>query len=215
MTIVLAGETLELLAERALWWPRFGLLALSDLHLGKAESLQREGVPVPAEAGASDLARLGKLIDELRPQEVLILGDFIHQRTSWTASLKSALHSFFMSHRNLDWGLILGNHERGSEAELRDFPLAITTDDVKRESLIFTHGHRPQASGFYVAGHAHPVITLRDGPLRMRFPCFELRRSGLVLPSFGTWTGGQESVRQRGVRRFAVTPSEVFEVSER
>ena len=213
MNVTVHDEELTLLPERALWWARAGLLALSDVHLGRSESLQREGLPIPTEAGASDLARLGELVGRLAPREVLILGDFIHQRTSWSRALKAGLAGFFARHRGPDWTLILGNHERGSRAHLEELPLTLVTGHVARPPFRFTHGHETAPGGdFTVAGHRHPVVTLREGPLRLRFPCFVLDARELTLPSFGTWTGGHEIQARARHRYFAATPREVFEI---
>ena len=38
MTIPLAGETVILLPERVLYWPRAGTLFVADLHWGYVES---------------------------------------------------------------------------------------------------------------------------------------------------------------------------------
>ncbi len=62
LTTSLAGESVELLAERALYWPRTRTLLVADVHLGKAAAFRAGGVPVPRGATASDLARLGALV---------------------------------------------------------------------------------------------------------------------------------------------------------
>ena len=43
------GHGLQLLPQRALWDPQQRLLLLADLHLGKAESFQASGVPLPSD----------------------------------------------------------------------------------------------------------------------------------------------------------------------
>ncbi|MBC7753171.1 MAG: DEAD/DEAH box helicase, partial [Moraxellaceae bacterium] len=48
MRLNLRGETLELLPEKAFLWVEKAMLVLSDLHLGKADSLQAQGVPIPS-----------------------------------------------------------------------------------------------------------------------------------------------------------------------
>jgi len=48
LTVDVAGESVRLLPERAVYWPRKESLFLSDLHLGRVESLQKFGRPVPS-----------------------------------------------------------------------------------------------------------------------------------------------------------------------
>ena len=57
LLIDVAGVHLELLADRAVWLAATRTLLIADLHLGKAQSFRRAGVPVPsgttAASGAS------------------------------------------------------------------------------------------------------------------------------------------------------------------
>ncbi|HNG81848.1 MAG TPA: DEAD/DEAH box helicase, partial [Burkholderiaceae bacterium] len=69
--VELAGEALWLLPERALWWPAQSMLLVADVHLGKAQSFRRLGVPVPGGSGAESLARLSGLIAALRARELV------------------------------------------------------------------------------------------------------------------------------------------------
>ncbi|CAN5366364.1 hypothetical protein BH10PSE17_BH10PSE17_35830 [soil metagenome] len=42
-----AGERLELLPERAIWWPGERTLLIADVHFGKGAAFRALGVPVP------------------------------------------------------------------------------------------------------------------------------------------------------------------------
>ena len=44
--VTLAGETVELLAGRALHWPRARAVFVADVHLGKAAAFRAGGVPI-------------------------------------------------------------------------------------------------------------------------------------------------------------------------
>ena len=54
--------------------------------------------------------------------------------------------------------------------------------------------HDPaHASGerLHIAGHWHPVVKIPDGKrTSLRLPCFLKRDHTLVLPAFGSFTGG-------------------------
>ena len=43
----LAGEQMDLLPERAVWWGARGALLVADVHLGKASTFRARGLPVP------------------------------------------------------------------------------------------------------------------------------------------------------------------------
>lgn len=213
MILDLLGQRLELRPERALYWHEQKLLALSDLHLGKAESYQREGIPMPADQGVEDLTRLSHLIHELNPKSVLFVGDFIHARTSWSMGLKDELEGFFHVHRGREFHLIVGNHERGSLHHFEELPVQIVPD-FAASPFLFVHGHEKQRQ-FSVEGHLHPAITIKQGPLRFRLPCFVLEENRLILPSFGEWTGAADVTKQKHNRVFAVSGPSVFEIPPR
>ena len=76
----LAGEAVELYAERALLWTRMRTLFVADVHLGKAAAFRAGGVPVPRGSTASDLARLGALVEASGAKRLCVLGDFLHAK---------------------------------------------------------------------------------------------------------------------------------------
>lgn len=212
MTIDVAGETIILLPERAFFWPSRSLLGFSDVHLGKAHSLQRAGIPISAEAHREDLLTIASLVRKWQPSEIVILGDFIHQKDSWSDSLINQLHAFFREFAFICWTLILGNHERGSERFLKEFPIQIVREYLTLGPLTFTHGHEKRSEGFQIEGHVHPTVRLLSGPVKLRLPCFALEEGRLLLPSFGTLTGGFDITAGKNEKIFAITPKEVFEV---
>jgi hypothetical protein len=214
MILLCAGQKLDLLPERALFWQDAKSLVLSDVHLGKAESWRAQGLAIPAESGASDLARLRALIAERKPRSVYILGDFIHERRSWSLDLIDELSDFFAQHSQIDWTLILGNHERGSHTHLERLPMALIDEALERPPFLFQHGHRQRdgATGYRLCGHLHPQVSLHQGPRRLRCPCFVVGPHELWLPAFGTWTGGMTVKAKKDERIFAVAGREVFEV---
>jgi uncharacterized protein len=85
------GHRLELLAEKAAWDPQQGLLLLADLHLGKAESFQCQGIPLPSDGDATTLNALLALAHRLQPRLVVVLGDLIHNRLGLTEELRQKL----------------------------------------------------------------------------------------------------------------------------
>lgn len=66
------------------------------------------------------------------------------------------------------------------------------------------------AAGYELAGHLHPVLRLRDGQRdAMRLPGFWQRPGGLVLPAFGSFTGGH-AVRLAATDRFHAIAGEAI-----
>ncbi len=202
------GEALELLPQRALWLPGPRLLLLADLHLGKAESFQAQGVPLPSDGDGATLNPLLALAHRLRPAEVLVLGDLIHSRLGLTAELRAKLAAL-PELLGCALALVGGNHERGSWIE------GLPAQPSQRRGPLWL-SHEPEPPGvpglLNVCGHLHPVALLGGRGDRLRLPCFALdpRAPRLLLPSFGRLTGGHPC--PPGLRRWVVAEGAVLEL---
>ncbi len=216
MKIQCANEEIDLLPERAFFWAKEKLLGFSDVHIGKAESLQGFGIPLPAGTHREDLKKITDLIRTTGAQQVFILGDWIHARNSWTADIHQDLEKFFLQHQQVRWNLLLGNHDRGSAKKLARLPLIVLPDETPHGPFVFSHGHTAQGSRnkslFCIQGHHHPVVQIREGAMKLRLPCFVVEKNQMTLPSFGNLTGGHPILRQNGRRIFATTGKILFEV---
>jgi len=182
------GTRLELLAQRALWQPDSGLLLVADLHLGKAESFQASGIPLPSDGDLGNLNQLLELTAQLQPERVIVLGDLIHSRSGLTGELRDKIRAL-PSLLGCALELIGGNHDQGSWLE------GLAAGPCRRSGNLWL-SHEPNTPDHHdllnVAGHVHPVAVLGHGGDRLRLPCFALHRSKrqLLLPAFGALTGG-------------------------
>lgn len=184
------GHRLELLGARAVWDPTQRLLLVADLHLGKAESFQAHGVPLPSDGDASTLNALIALAHRWQPAEVVVLGDLIHGRLGLTGELRQKIQAL-PELLGCPLTLIAGNHERGSWLEG-----LVQQPSSRRGPLWLSHGPEPLPVGvgelLQLCGHLHPVATVGDRSDRLRLPCFvhDAEAQRLVLPAFGKLTGG-------------------------
>jgi len=182
------ASQLELLPQRALWHRASGCLLVADLHLGKAESFQASGIPLPSDGDLSTLNQLLDLAAQLQPQRVVVLGDLIHSRLGLTAELRAKIRAL-PELLGCPLELIGGNHDQGSWLE------GLSAGSPRRCGDLWL-SHEPctpmEADLLNVAGHVHPVAVLGKGADRLRLPCFALRRPArqLLLPAFGHLTGG-------------------------
>jgi Predicted ICC-like phosphoesterases len=78
MDVVIAGEPVRLLPERAAFWPRQRVLFVADLHMGKAAAFRASGLGVPEGHLADDLSRLSQAIARVGARQVIFLGDLLH-----------------------------------------------------------------------------------------------------------------------------------------
>jgi DNA ligase-associated metallophosphoesterase len=184
------GEEVWLLPERAAWAPAWQLLLLADLHVGKAGHFRRHGLAMPSGAQARDLERLGRLLDELQPKEVLLLGDLFHSAANaeW-----EDFRSFVRRFPEVAFVLLPGNHDRAFVAADWAGDLQLAPALWQRSPFVFTHEPleaAPEAGYVNVCGHLHPGVRLAGrGRMKATLPCFWLGPQRLVLPAFGSLTG--------------------------
>jgi DNA ligase-associated metallophosphoesterase len=205
LAIGCAGETLWLLPQRALWWPAARVLWVADLHLGKAAAYRALGQPVPGGTTQENLARLDELLARFDPAQLVFLGDFLHAAASRTQSLLEAVAAWRARHAAVRMVLVRGNHDKRAG----DPPASLAIDVVSEPWLLgpFACCHHPQthATHFVLAGHVHPVASLRGrGKDRLRLPCFCWDERVGVLPAFGEFTGGWSVASELGRRLFVV-----------
>lgn len=210
LALDIAGERLWLHPDRALYWPARRCLLISDLHLGKGDSLRAAGIPVPTGGSALDLARLDTLIRTFGAQGLWILGDFLHGGRV-AGSWRDHWHAFRGRHASLDIQLVAGNHDKA----VHTMDLDIVCHRTRFEAPPFLLAHEPadalaeDASGLLrICGHLHPVVRLPRLP--GRFPAFIIEPGQIVLPAFSAFTGG--SLANRLARRIACVNDHLVEL---
>ncbi|WP_101067448.1 ligase-associated DNA damage response endonuclease PdeM [Roseovarius salinarum] len=184
----LAGARLVALGSGALHWPARGLLCVSDLHLGKSERRARRGEPpLPPYETRDTLARLEADLRGTGAGTVICLGDSFDDSAAaaalsedeklWIASLQAGRR----------WVWIEGNHDPGP-VDLGGTHIA----EMPMPPLTFRHVAQPGASG-ELSGHYHPkvTLTLRGGRITRR--AFLIDGDRVVMPAYGTYTGGLRS----------------------
>ena len=180
------GQVLQLLGAPAVWEPQHRTLLVADLHLGKAETFQAHGIPLPSDGDGSTLNALLDLAHRWQPQQVVVLGDLIHSRLGLTAELRAKLDAL-PELLGCPLRLIGGNHDHGSWiAGLSQEP------SQALGPWWLSHQPEPRAGFLNLCGHLHPVAVVGRGADRLRLPCFSycMRQERLALPAFGRLTGG-------------------------
>ncbi|SDI66859.1 ligase-associated DNA damage response endonuclease PdeM [Lutimaribacter saemankumensis] len=184
----LAGQTLLALGSGALWWPDRRLLCVSDLHLGKSERFARRGgAPLPPYETRDTLMRLHRDIEDYQPGIVVCLGDSFDDTAAaqglddedrlWITRLQAGRR----------WVWIEGNHDPGP-VDLGGTHLA----ELPQPPLCFRHIADPAQSG-EISGHYHPKAAIRTRVRTISRPCFLIDGDRVILPAFGTYTGGLRS----------------------
>lgn len=183
----LAGETMQLLADRALFWPARRRLLIADLHLGKGDIMRAAGIAVPSGGTRHDLERLHGLLDATGARELWVLGDFLHGRRH--ARVEAEWRALLAAHPGCVASVIAGNHDRALVADAAG--VVHLPDDVRDGPFRFRHEplDRPDpGGGLVLCGHVHPVARLPGLP--GRHPALALAPWQAILPAFSAFTGG-------------------------
>lgn len=187
------GLDLVLLPERAVWWPRAGLLFVADLHFGKASTFRRAGLPVPGGTTRDNLQRLSSLLLQTQARHLVFLGDLLHARSGADAALWAALSRWRCMHPSVALTLVRGNHDWHAGDPPASLGIALVDEPWQPLAGAPLLGcHHPQSVGgaLVLAGHLHPTARIHGaGRDRLRVPCFVLQDGQLVLPAFGAFTG--------------------------
>jgi uncharacterized protein len=183
----LAGERLALDPAGVLFWPAQRLLAVADLHLEKGSHFAGRGQLVPPFDTRDTLARLAPLLRRYAPDRIVFLGDSFHDGGG-SARMQSADRTALLrllDGRDVTW--VLGNHDPVAPDALPGTALA----ELRLGPLTFRHEGVPDnRAGFELSGHFHPKASMatRCGPVTR--PCFLADARRLLLPAFGSYTGG-------------------------
>jgi DNA ligase-associated metallophosphoesterase len=210
----LAGESVRLLPERALFWPGACALVVADLHWGKAAAFRSAGIPIPGGATRRDLDRLDSAILRTGARRLVVLGDLFHARAGRVATRTLAnLRTWRAGRESLEIQLVRGNHDRHAGDPPPD--LRVNCLDAPAFLPPFVLRHEPSVTdaGYTLAGHVHPGVVLTGrGLFRERLPCFVVGDRAAVLPAFGSFTGLGTVTPGPEERVYVVTEDEVVEV---
>jgi uncharacterized protein len=203
--IHLAGERLMLDPLGALIWPACGLLAVSDLHLEKGSSFARKGMLLPPWDTHATLDRLALLLRRWQPRIVVALGDSFHD-PGGPARLPigelQRLNAMAAAHRFI-W--VQGNHDptppEGVAGEW--------IEEFATRPIVFRHQAVSAAEPGEIVGHHHPKASVPARGGSVSRPCFVADARRVMMPAFGTYTGGLD-VRDPAIARLFPRGARVF-----
>ena len=212
MKINIAGHTMRLLPQKAIWEPENKYLIISDCHLGKVEHFRASGIGLPINAIDDTINKLKSLLQTFEPNHVIFLGDLFH-------SIKNEsfekLKILIANHKIIDFSLIVGNHDIMNKDDYSTRGLSVY-DEMFYGNLWLTH--EPQAEvrhGLYnLAGHIHPGIRLKGTAKQsISLPCFYFGQNTGILPAFGYFTGKHLIKADKKSRIFAISENNIYNVS--
>jgi len=184
---------------KTIFFPKEGILAVGDLHLGFEYKIQQSGVLAPERQIEEVKEELKLIFDEIKNKKfklkkIVFIGDIKHSFSyEWKEKnyFKDILKFLKNYVKDKDIILIKGNHDTidySFSDRLKDYFIS--------GELAFTHGHKLFPEVFnkkiktIVIGHLHPSIILSDKPniKREKYKCFLVgtfkKKKIIILPSF-------------------------------
>ena len=206
-----AGETFQATPDGALFWPAQNALLVADLHLEKASWFAKAGQFLPPYDSHATLTALARSVDLTSATRLYCHGDSFHdcfgceRLPTGARDLLTALTS------TLDWTWIVGNHDPGFAGQCG----GRLADEVELGGIILRHEAvrgepRPEMSGHY-----HPKLRVHLRGRLVSRRCFVVSPTKLILPAFGSLTGGLDAHHPEIIGRVGPGAAALVPVSDR
>src|ERR1044072_2327765 len=201
------GHDLMALPQGALFWPARRALLVADLHLEKASWFAAGGQMLPPYDSIATLADLSLVVAATAAEEICGLGDSFHDRQGCErlpAEARELLTGLTGAAR---WTWITGNHDPAFADPCGGAIAAeALVDGLLLRPEADPHETRPELSG-----HFHPKLRIHHRGRLVSRRCFVATERKLILPAFGSLTGGldahhPEIVRAVGAGAEALVP---------
>ena len=185
--ISFAGRRFCALPSRALFWPERRALLVADLHLEKASWFAERGQMLPPFDSIATLTRLLALAQSSDAEEIWALGDSFHDAIGPERLPDAALALLdqLAERRRIIW--IAGNHDAAARLP------GERCDEQRFDGLVLRHESVPGESAAEISGHFHPKLRVSTAGRNLSRPCFVMSAQRLILPAFGSLTGGLDA----------------------
>jgi DNA ligase-associated metallophosphoesterase len=184
-----AGETFFASVDGALHWPAQQALLVADLHLEKASWFARLGQFLPPYDSVATLSELRNVVRSTGVHRLYCLGDSFHDRFGCDRLPEQARSLLSEMTSALQWTWIVGNHDPG----FADHCGGTLVDEVEVARITLRHEavrHDPLPE---ISGHFHPKYRMNFRGRHVSRRCFVASETKLILPAFGSLTGGLDA----------------------
>lgn len=185
-----AGHAFAALGAGALWWPSRQALVVADLHLEKGSWFAKGGQMLPPYDTLATLADLSLLVTACTPKELWCLGDSFHDVAGCSRLPHEAQNMLRALTGRLEWIWVTGNHDAGGVIDLCGGRIVA---EAIVDGVVLRHEADAKETRPEMSGHFHPKlrVTLRGRNVARR--CFVASATKLILPAFGSLTGGLDA----------------------
>jgi DNA ligase-associated metallophosphoesterase len=206
-----SGHELMALPQGALFWPARRALLVADLHLEKASWFARLGQMLPPYDSMATLSDLSVIAASTGAREIWCLGDSFHDASGCDrlpAQARALLTALTASTR---WTWITGNHDPG----FADHCGGSIVEEAEVDGLILRHQADPADARPELSGHFHPKLRITHRGRQVSRRCFVATETKLILPAFGSLTGGLDAHHPEIVRAVGTGAQALVPVQDR
>lgn len=205
------GHDLLAMSQGALFWPSRRALLVADLHLEKASWFARLGQMLPPYDSVATLEELTALASSTKAEEIWCLGDSFHDRHGCDRLPVRARELLTNLTSTTRWTWITGNHDPG----FADHCGGEIVDEAEVDGLILRHEADPQDTRPELSGHFHPKFRITQRGRKISRRCFVAAETKIILPAFGSLTGGLDVWHPEIVRAVGREAQALIPVSDR
>jgi DNA ligase-associated metallophosphoesterase len=206
-----AGHDFFATPEGALYWPGQGALMVADLHLEKASWFARFGQMLPPYDSIATLSALERDIGRSGAARLYCLGDSFHDRLGCDRLPADARDLLTSLTECLDWVWITGNHDAG----FVDHCGGRIAQEVQLDGFVLRHEAVERDPTPEMSGHYHPKLRLKMKGRHVSRRCFVASATKLILPAYGTLTGGLDAHHPEILRKVGPGASALVPVTDR
>lgn len=201
-----------LLPEKAIFWKKYKVLFLADLHLGKVSHFRKAGIAVPNQAKRATIDRLEDLMLRYLPDQVIILGDLFHSEYNQGWLL---FNDLIERYKEIQFVLVQGNHDILEMDFYENSRMELITGWLEKGPFVFSHEPLDTVYKdlYNLCGHLHPGVRMVGRGLQsLKLPCFYFGDHTGILPAFGVFTGTAIIRPQEGESVYVVAKEKVVQV---
>ena len=191
-----AGHQFEALPQGALYWPARRALLVADLHFEKGSWFATRGQMLPPYDSIATLSDLTALVERTQPVELWCLGDSFHDSAGCERLPEQARAMLTGLTGRLDWRWITGNHD----SLLVDHCGGSIVNEAEVDGLVLRHEAVAGEARPELSGHFHPKLRISVRGRQVARRCFVATATKLILPAFGSLTGGLDADHPEIVR---------------
>jgi len=206
-----AGHDFFATPEGALYWPAQSALLVADLHLEKASWFARLGQMLPPYDSIATLSALERDIDRSGATRLYCLGDSFHDKFGCDRLPADARALLTSLTERVDWVWITGNHDAG----FIDHCGGRIAEEVELDGIVLRHEAVEGDPTPEMSGHFHPKLRLAMKGRSVSRRCFVASATKLILPAYGTLTGGLDAHHPEILKKVGPGASALVPVTDR